>query len=145
MNKGLTIGLVGLGVFGLVKLLRMKNVGDSVSTRIVNPRIHKVSLQGITFRTDVSINNPTRDSITITKPVVTLSTDGKLLTQSVSENKTITIAPLDVTKIDTIELTLGWAVIGSYVVGIIRKAGESGLADPTFPLSTVPSISAQAE
>jgi len=121
MNKALAIGLVGLGAYGLIRLLRMKNVGDSVSTRIVSPRIHKISLQGITFRTDVALNNPTRDSMSITKPVVTLSTGGKLLTQSVSENKVITIAPLAVTRIESVELTLGWVVIGSYVAGIVQK------------------------
>lgn len=77
MNKLLGIGLIGAGAFGLIQLLRMKNVGDSISTKLVNPRVHKVSLTGIFFRTEVSINNPTRDSITITKPVVTLTTNKK--------------------------------------------------------------------
>lgn len=90
MNKVLGIGLIGLGAYGLIRLLRMKNVGDSISTNLVNPRIHKVSLAGISFRTEVAINNPTKDSVKITKPVVTLSTNGKLLSQSNSENKTIT-------------------------------------------------------
>jgi len=66
MNKALAIGIIGAGAFGLIRLLRMKNVSDSVSTRIVSPRLHKVSLQGITFRTDVSFKgtskNPFRES-----------------------------------------------------------------------------------
>jgi hypothetical protein len=121
MNKVLGIGLIGLGAYGLIKLLRMKNVSDSISTNLVNPRIHKVSLAGISFRTEVAINNPTKDSIQITKPVVTLTTKGKLLSQSNSENKTITIEPLNVSKIDTIELVLGWTTIGTFVTGILKK------------------------
>jgi hypothetical protein len=121
MNKVLGIGLIGLGAYGLIKLLRMKNVSDSISTNLVNPRIHKVSLSGIAFRTEVAINNPTKDSIQITKPVVTLTTNGKLLSQSNSENKTITIEPLNVSKIDTIELVLGWTTIGTFVAGILKK------------------------
>jgi hypothetical protein len=124
MNKLVGIGLIGAGAFGLIQLLRMKNVSDSISTRLVNPRIHKISLTGMSFRTEVSINNPTRDSITITKPVVTLTTNGKLLTQSASENKTITIEPLNVSQIDTIELTLGWTVIGTFVASILKKIPE---------------------
>jgi hypothetical protein len=77
MNKLVGIGLIGAGAYGLIQLLRMKNVSDSISTKLVNPRVHKVSLSGMTFRTEVSINNPTRDSITVTKPVVTLTTNGK--------------------------------------------------------------------
>ena len=113
MNKVLGIGLIGLGAYGFIKLLRMKNVSDSISTNLINPRIQKVSLAGISFRTEVAINNPTKDSIQITKPVVTLTTNGKLLSQSNSENKTITIEPLNVSKIDTIELVLGWTAISS--------------------------------
>jgi len=121
MNKVLGIGLIGLGAYGLIKLLRMKNVGDSISTNLVNPRIHKVTLQGISFRTEVAINNPTKDSVKITKPVVTLSTNGKLLSHSNSENKTITIEPLNVSQIDTIELVIGWTTIGPFVTGILKK------------------------
>lgn len=121
MNKVLGIGLIGLGAYGLIKLLRMKNVSDSISTNLVNPRIHKVSLSGISFRTEVAINNPTKDSVKITKPVVTLTTNGKLLSQSNSENKTITIEPLNVSQIDTIELVIGWTTIGTFVAGILKK------------------------
>jgi hypothetical protein len=121
MNKVLGIGLIGLGAYGLIKLLRMKNVVDSISTNLVNPRIHKVTLQGISFRTEVAINNLTKDSVKITKPVVTLSTNGKLQTQSNSENKTITIEPPNVSQIDTIELVIGWTTIGNFVTGILKK------------------------
>ena len=121
MNNIVKIGLIGLGAYGLIKLLRMKNVGDSISTKLVNPRIHKVNLSGIAFRTEVAINNPSRDSVSITKPVVTLTTNGKLLTQSASENKTITIEPLNVSQIDTIELRLGWTTIATFVVGVLKK------------------------
>jgi hypothetical protein len=121
MNKVLGIALIGLGAYGLVKLLRMKNVGDSISTNLVNPRIHKVTLQGIIFRTEAAINNPTKDSVKITKPVVTLSSNGKLLSQSNSENKTITIEPLNVSQIDTIELMIRWTTIGNFVSGILKK------------------------
>jgi hypothetical protein len=59
--------------------------------------------------------------VKITKPVVTLSTNGKLLSQSNSENKTITIEPLNVSQIDTIELVIGWTTIGTFVTGILKK------------------------
>jgi len=124
MNKVLGIGLIGLGAFGLIKLLPMKNVSDSISTNLVNPRIHKVTLAGISFRTEVAINNPTKDSVKITKPVVTLSTKGKLLSQLSSENKTITIEPLNVSQIDTIELFIGWTTIGTFVAGILKKISQ---------------------
>ncbi|MBU6158729.1 MAG: hypothetical protein KGP35_06820 [Bacteroidetes bacterium] len=121
MNSIVKIGLIGLGAYGLIKLIRMKNVGDSISTKLVNPRIHKVTLSGISFRTQVAVNNPSRDSVNITKPVVTLTTNGKFLTQSASENKVISIEPLSVSQIDTIELSLGWTTIATFVVGVLKK------------------------
>src|SRR5262249_4341118 len=58
---------------------------------------------------------------TITKPVVTLTTNGKLITQSAPENKTIVIEPMGVSQIDTIEFEVGWPMIGSFVSGIIPR------------------------
>lgn len=121
MNKIVGIGILGIGALALIELLRMKNVGDSISSQLINPRVHKVSLSGIALRTEVSVKNPTKDSMTITKPVVTLTSGEKLLTQSLPENKTYTIAPLGLTQIDTIELTISWTVIGSFVAGILKK------------------------
>jgi hypothetical protein len=121
MNKIVGIGIIGVGALALIELLRMKNVGDSISSQLINPRVHKVSLSGITLRTEVSVKNPTKDSMTITKPVVTLTSGEKLLTQSLPENKTYTIEPLGLTQIDTIELTISWTVIGSFVAGILKK------------------------
>ena len=54
------------------------------------------------------------------QPPASLSV-GKLLSQSNSENKTITIEPLNVSQIDTIELVIGWTTIGTFVTGILKK------------------------
>jgi hypothetical protein len=106
MNKVVGIALGAGLVYGIVRLLRMQNVSEVANARLVNPRIHSVTLGGISFRTEVEINNPSRDSVKLTKPVVTLTSKGKMLTQSDAEDQIITIKPLGLTKIDTIELEL---------------------------------------
>ncbi|KAB2915642.1 MAG: hypothetical protein F9K23_10305 [Bacteroidetes bacterium] len=121
MNKVLGIA-IGAGLFyGMVRLLKMQNVSDVSTMKMVNPRIHSINLGGLTFRTEVEVNNPSRDSIRITKPVVTLTSKNKFLTQSDAENKEIVIQPLAVTKIDTIELELSWSILAGLIKNIVTK------------------------
>ena len=121
MNKYIGLGIFGLLVYGAVKIAKVKNVAEQISTKLSKPRVHKIDFSGLTFRTEVKINNPTSDSLTLTKPVITLTSEGKQLTQSKSEDKEITIKPLSVTTMDTIELKVGWTVLGTYISGIIKK------------------------
>jgi hypothetical protein len=121
MNKVVGIALGAGLVYGLVRLLKMQNVSDMSTMKMVNPRIHSINLGGLNFRTEVEVNNPSRDSIRITKPVVTLTSKNKFLTQSDAENKEIIIQPLAVTKIDTIELELSWSTLAGLIKNIVTK------------------------
>lgn len=121
MNKVVGIALGAGLVYGLVRLLKMHNVSDMSTMKMVNPRIHSINLGGLNFRTEVEVNNPSRDSIRITKPVVTLTSKNKFLTQSDAENKEIIIQPLAVTKIDTIELELSWSTLAGLIKNIVTK------------------------
>ncbi len=124
MNKLLKIGMAGGLVFGIVKLLKMKRVSDKMVSNLSNPRVHKVNLTGIVFRTEINIQNPTKDSMTITKPVVTLTTKGKYVSSNSPQQKTFTIQPLTTTTIDTIEIPIGWKTLSGYVSGILGKIPE---------------------
>jgi hypothetical protein len=106
MNKLLGIGIAGGLVFGIIKLFKMKTVSDKMVSNLSNPRIHKIDLTGIAFRTEIKIQNPTKSSMTITKPIVTLSNNGKYITSNSPEQKNIVIEPLTTTDIDTIEIPI---------------------------------------
>jgi hypothetical protein len=121
MNKLVGITLGAVAVYGIVRLLKMQNVGDQTNISLVNPRVHAVNLGGLSFRTEVAINNPSKDSVKITKPVVSVKSKGKLLSQSNAENIEIIIKPLGVTQIDTIEIILNWSILGSLVTNLIKK------------------------
>ena len=124
MNKWLKIGIAGGLVLGAIKLFKMKAMSESIVSSLSNPRIHKVDLSGIAFRTEIKIQNPTNNSMNITKPSVTLTTNGKYITSNSPEQKEITIRPLSTTTIDTIELNIGWTTLAGYVAGVILKAPE---------------------
>jgi len=121
MNKLIGITLGAAAVYGVVRLLKMQNVGDQTNITLVNPRVHSINLGGITFRTEAAINNPSKDKVTITKPVVSVLSNNNLLTQSNAENKVIIIKPLGVTKIDTIELQINWMTLSGLISNIISK------------------------
>ncbi|OYU93874.1 MAG: hypothetical protein CFE21_18760 [Bacteroidetes bacterium B1(2017)] len=137
MNKLIGIGFLGaLGVF-LLRMVRAQNVSDNSTFKLANPRIHDVNLGGISIRTEIAVNNPTKDSLNMTKPVVSLWSNGKVLTQSVAENKTIQIMPLSVSSIDTIELVLPWTALSKVVGSIITQIPALISAFKTKKLSTV--------
>lgn len=75
-----------VAVYGIVRLLKMQSVGDQTNISLVHPRAHAVNLNGLSFCTEVAINKPSKDSVNITKLVVRVKIEGKLLSQSYAEN-----------------------------------------------------------
>lgn len=124
MNKFLGIGIAGALAFGIYKLLGMKQISEKVVTHLVKPRVHKVDLRGIVLRTEIEIDNPTRHTMTITKPVITLSTNGNYISNTRPETKSIAIKPMDTSTIDTIEIVIPWTSIAGYATDIIEKIPE---------------------
>jgi len=124
MNKVVGIGIVGILSFAAYKLIGMKTLSDKLVSELSNPRLAKLDWNGLYFRTEVNIKNPTQKSITIIKPVVTVTTNGKYITSSNPEQKKIVITPLAVTKIDTIELLVPLSVLSGYISDIITKIPE---------------------
>jgi hypothetical protein len=121
MNKLVGITLGAATAYGIVRFLQMQNVSDKTNITLVNPRVHDVNFGGLFVRTEVQVNNQTINSVRITKPVVSLKTNGVLLSQSNAENILIFIKPLGVTNIDTIELRIGWMSLVGIVVNIVSK------------------------
>lgn len=124
MNTWIRYGLTGALLYGIIRLIQMKNVSDMVTVRLLKPRVHKIDLSGLVLYTEVAINNPTRDTVRITKPVVTLTSKGQLLAQSRSENRSYLIEPLALTQIDTIQVLLPWTVVATLVGGMVSRIPE---------------------
>lgn len=146
MNKAIGIGIAGVAIFGIFKLIKMNQISEFISTRLINPRVHKVDLTGITIRTEVSISNPTRNTMSITQPVVTIYSNEKQVAQTTPQNIQTQIAPLTPTNLSTVELKLGWMSLGTLASGLVVKlpaiikayktSGAKGLAQELkFPLS----------
>ncbi len=137
MNKLIGIGLLTTAGFFLLRIVKAQNVSENSTFKLANPRIHDVNLGGISFRTEIAVNNPTQGSLIMTKPVVSIWSNGKVLTQSLAENKTIQIKPLSVSNIDTIELVLPWTNLPKVVGSIITQIPALISAFKTKKLSNV--------
>lgn len=124
MNKILGIGILGALAFGVYKLFGMKQISEKVVTHLSKPRVHKVDLRGIALRTEIKIDNPTRFSMNITKPIITLTTGGKYITSTRPEQKSVVIKPMDTSMIDTIEVVIPWTAVAEYAGDIISKIPE---------------------
>jgi hypothetical protein len=121
MNNLIKIGIAGGLAFGLYRLYEMNRVSEKVVTSLSNPRIHTVDLRGLIIHTEINIDNPTKSSVKITKPVITLSSKGKYITSTHPEEKEITIKPLATSQIDTIEVIIPWTILVGYIVGLVGK------------------------
>ena len=121
MNKLAKIGLVGGLTLGAVWLLKLQVMSNKLMSKLSNPRIHKVDKSGIVFRTEIQLHNPTKNSMTITKPVVSISTLGTYITGNKPEQKKYIIKPLSTTMIDTIEIVIPWINLISYFSGILLQ------------------------
>lgn len=124
MSKIVKIGIfAGIGLL-LAKLIRWKTATDMLNFNLSNPRIHSIDLKGIHFRTEIAVHNPTKVKVTVTKPIITLTSNGKFLASSSPQNKSFTFQPLATSMIDTTEIILPWTALGSYTLNIISKFSQ---------------------
>ena len=121
MNKLVKIGLVGVLSLTAFKLFGMKSISDKLKISLVNSKISKADTNGIVFSTDISLENPTRFSMTITKPFITVTTKGAYISGNSPEKSTYTIQPLAATVIKNIQIPISWQVLTGYVTGVVIK------------------------
>jgi len=121
MNKLLKIGLVGVLSLSAFKLFGMKAISDKLKISLVNSKISKADTSGIVFSTDISLENPTRFSMSITKPFITVTTNGAYVSGNSPEKSTYTIEPLAATFIKNIQIPISWQVWVGYATGVLTK------------------------
>ena len=124
MNKLAKIGIIGGLTLGAVWLIKLETMSNKLVTKLSNRKISKASLSGITFCTDLILENPTKHSMTITKPVVSILTNGKYITSNAPESKTYIVKPLSTTTIQRIEIVLPLTLLAKYATGILKNAPQ---------------------
>ena len=57
MNMVVGFFIFGLLVYGVIRIAKVKNVAEQITTTLIKPRVHKVSLSGMTFRSEVKFES----------------------------------------------------------------------------------------
>ncbi len=115
-----TLILAGVAVY-LSRFLSARELSDQSIVRTLQPKIQKVDGEGITVSTELVVDNPTNRSLTLTKPVVRLSSAGQFIASSRPEGKLIQIEPLTRTSLERVEITLPWQALGNYASGLLLR------------------------
>jgi hypothetical protein len=101
MNNILTIGILAGGYLAY-RAFQLNALAGNITTRITGIRVHQLNLSGLTIAVGVAINNPTRNTVAISKPVVVLTTKGQYVGESDAEGQTFKVAAQKVSSIGDI-------------------------------------------
>lgn len=122
MRDFIVIGIIGVALYYGSRVLGAKKIGDKSVVRALNPRITKTDGNGIVVRFDVAVDNPTNTTVRLSKPIITLTSQGKYIVSSVPENKSYLIAPLSQTSLEASEITIPWITLSSYLADMLTKS-----------------------
>lgn len=102
MNKLLTLGILAGGGLLAYRAFQLNSLAGNITTRITGVRVHQLSLSGLTIAVGVAINNPTKSTVTISKPVVILTSNSKYIGESDAEGQVFKVAAQKVSSIGDI-------------------------------------------
>lgn len=102
MNKLLTIGILAGGGILAYRAFQLNALAGNITTRMTGVRVHQLNLSGLTIAVGVAINNPTRSTVAISKPVVVLTSKGQYIGESDAEGRVFNVAAQKVSTIGEI-------------------------------------------
>ncbi|MBS1616245.1 MAG: hypothetical protein JST06_09035 [Bacteroidetes bacterium] len=102
MNKLLTIGILAGGGLLAYRAFQLNALAGNITTRMTGVRVHQLNLSGLTIAVGVAINNPTKSTVAISKPVVILTSNGQYIGESDAEGQVFNVAAQKVSSIGEI-------------------------------------------
>ena len=124
MNKVLIFTAAGGALLWVSRMLSAKQMSENSVVRILRPRISRTNWYGVTISLDVAVDNPTNKSVTITSPVITLSSSGQHLASTSPTRNTFRIEALSQSMLNSVEIQLPWTSLVRYAGGMLTKFQE---------------------
>jgi hypothetical protein len=124
MNKILLFTAAGGALLWVSRMLSAKQMSENSVVRILRPRISKTNWYGVSISLDVAVDNPTNKSVTITSPVITLSSSGQHLASTPPTRNTFRIEALSQSMLNSVEIQLPWTSLVRYAGGMLTKFQE---------------------
>ncbi len=124
--KKILLGLgIGGGLFaGGMYLWRLKKT--SVDLDIVpTVKLHKLDLQGLVLRVDVTLKNPTRTSLKLKFPFIKLSIKGNSIGSSQAVNQDVALPAFGEAKFEAIMIRIPMLSLLSTAKGLLQAVQQS--------------------
>lgn len=102
MNNALTFGIIAAGGILAYRAFQLNALAGNITTRLTSIRVHSLNFSGLTMAVGIAINNPTKSQVTISKPVVLLTSNSQYVGESDADGKTFTVAPQKLSSIGEI-------------------------------------------
>ncbi|MBL6445730.1 LEA type 2 family protein [Fulvivirga sp. 29W222] len=132
----------GAGILTFGYLLKLNRASQTIQTK-TKAKIHKVGLSGIAVKIYATIKNPNKLTITLQKPLVTISYGGKSLGTSQLEDEKITVPEFG-QKTFEIDMNFGWLALtqslGLSLVDAIRNKDKTSVNVDVIVTTTVNGI-----
>ena len=112
------IALTAVVIFGGSKIASAATafkVSNEMSVKLFKPRVHKLDPNpltgGLELRTEVQLQNPTKNSMKITQPFVQILSHGEVISSTAVSKKEFTLKPMSQISLSTISLKLDWMTL----------------------------------
>jgi len=106
MNKLITLGILAGGGLLAYRAFQLNAMAGNITTRISGVKVQSLNLSGLTIAIGIAVNNPTKTAVTISKPVVVLTSNGKYVGESDAEGKVFKVAAQRVSSIGDIAIKI---------------------------------------
>lgn len=121
--------LLGAGavaaIYGATYLLKLNRLSNELES-VTKVNIHKVNLDGIELRIDVTLKNPSGGSVTVKHPFVKMIYAGSTIASSQIKDVNIDIPKFSEVSLEPVMIKLGYLNLATTVPALLKEYRSTG-------------------
>lgn len=112
-------------LYGASYLLKLNRLSNELET-VTKASIHKVSLQGIDLRIEVTLKNPSGGTVRVKQPFVKMIHNGATVASSQMENIDIEVPKFSEVAMKSIDISIGFMTLATKVPALLKEYRDTG-------------------
>jgi len=125
-SKYILLGAGALAtLYGASYLLKLNRFSQELET-VTKASIHKVSMQGIDIKIDVTLKNPSGGSVKVKQPFVKMIYNKSTIVSSQMENVNIEVPKFSEVKMKPIDINIGFMTLATKVPALLKEYRDTG-------------------
>lgn len=137
-TKHILLGAGALAaLFGASYLLKLNRLSNELES-VTKVSIHKVGLDGIDLRIDVTLKNPSGGSVTVKHPFVKMIYGGVTVASSQIRDVNITVPKFSEVNLEPVMINIGFMSMATTVPGLLKEYRNTGKL--TITVKTITTI-----